>query len=170
MTCLACGAELEHAGVGRPRRFCSTACRVRAHRDPDVTKLAISRTIVTDLEALASTGQRFGAILADPPWRFETYSDAGKGRSAEQHYATQTLDDIKAMPVASIAADDCALFLWVTMPMLPAAFEIMEAWGFTYKTAAFVWAKIERRTSCRFSSRVSPLCPTIKLISGARSH
>src|SRR5262245_56606585 len=114
MTCLACGGELQHAGVGRPRRFCSTACRMRAHRDPGVTKLAIARTIVTDLEELAATGQRFGAILADPPWRSETYSDKGKGRSAEQHYSTQSLDNIRAMPVAGIAADDCALFLWAT--------------------------------------------------------
>ena len=49
--------------------------------------------------------------------------------------------DICALPVAELAAKDSALFLWVTFPNLPHAFEVIRAWGFTYKTVAFVWVK-----------------------------
>jgi N6-adenosine-specific RNA methylase IME4 len=85
--------------------------------------------------------QRYGVILADPPWRFEPYSRVtGMDRAAENHYPTSALEDIKAFDVRSIAAPDCVLFLWATAPMLPQAIEVMAAWGFVYKTCA-VWAK-----------------------------
>lgn len=83
----------------------------------------------------------FGAIYADPPWSFAVYSDKGKGKSAERHYAVMSLAAIKALPVADVAAPDCALFLWASDPMLPQALEVMAAWGFVYKTVAFTWAK-----------------------------
>jgi len=50
-------------------------------------------------------------------------------------------DNIACIDVGAIAAPDCALFLWATLPMLPEAFSVMESWGFKYKTAAFSWAK-----------------------------
>ncbi len=86
------------------------------------------------------TGQ-YAAILADPPWSYEVWSAKGKGRTAEHHYSTMTLADIMALPVASLALPDCALFLWATYPNLPQAFEVMQAWGFRYSTVAFTWAK-----------------------------
>ena len=86
----------------------------------------------------------YGAIYADPPWRFSTYSDKGKGRSAEAHYDCMSLPEIKAMPVASWAAPDAALFLWATDPMLRHALDVMEAWGFKYKTVAFYWVKLNK--------------------------
>lgn len=52
-----------------------------------------------------------------------------------------SIEDICAFPVADLADKDCALFLWATLPMLPEAFKVIEAWGFNYKTAAFVWIK-----------------------------
>jgi hypothetical protein len=52
-----------------------------------------------------------------------------------------TIEDIKALPVVDIAAKDCCLFLWGTWPMLPEVLEVVTAWGFTYKTLAFDWAK-----------------------------
>ncbi len=91
------------------------------------------------------TGRKYGIILADPPWTFKTYSAKGKGRSAEKHYPCMSLNDIEALPVANIAADDCALFLWATFPMLPQALAVMEAWRFSYRTVAFVWAKRTRK-------------------------
>jgi len=94
-----------------------------------------------DLFTLAQTERKFRAILADPPWSFKVYSGKGKSRSAEQHYDTMTLDDIKALPVAPLAAEDCALFLWAVMPQLPEALEVIKAWGFEYKTCGFTWVK-----------------------------
>lgn len=96
---------------------------------------------VDDLLALASSGKRFAAILVDPPWKFHTYSGKGKQRSADRHYDTMSIDDIKALPVEALAADDCALFLWAVCPEIPGALEVITAWGFTYKTFGFVWTK-----------------------------
>jgi len=85
---------------------------------------------------------QFGAILADPPWNFRTYSKKGRDRCPDaRHYDVMDLDDIKAMPVQDIAASDCALFLWVTDPLLQQGLDVMQEWGFTYKTIAFTWAK-----------------------------
>ena len=53
-----------------------------------------------------------------------------------------TLEDIRSLPVSNLAEQDCALFLWVTDPMLPEAFKLIDAWGFAYKTVAFMWAKL----------------------------
>jgi N6-adenosine-specific RNA methylase IME4 len=96
---------------------------------------------VEDLHKLAASGKRFAVIYADPPWDFTTYSDAGKGRSAEMHYGVMSLDAIKALPVEALAADDAVLLLWATWPNLLDAIALIEAWGFRYKTAGFVWVK-----------------------------
>lgn len=101
---------------------------------------------------------KFGAILADPPWRFETWGVGGRDRSADQHYlqqapdcgaavssfTTMTLDEICAMPVPEVAADDCCLFLWACCPLLREALQVMEAWGFDYRATAFSWAKVNQ--------------------------
>lgn len=94
------------------------------------------------------TGQ-YGAIYADPPWRFKTFSAKGRDRCPDgyskdgniKHYFTMSLADIEALPVGDLAADDCALFLWATDPLLPEAIKLGGTWGFTYKTVAFYWAK-----------------------------
>ena len=88
----------------------------------------------------------YGAILVDPPWSFLTRSDKGKDRSPEQHYDCMTLDEIKALPVKELAAKNCALFMWVIDTHLPMALDVIEAWGFTYKTRAFCWAKQNRKS------------------------
>ena len=117
--------------------------------DIEQTREAYSSSIreggsIEDLASLASTGKRFSVIYADPPWEFRVYSGKGKQRSAERHYDTASLNDIKALPVPALAADDCALFLWCVMPELPGALDVIKAWGFEYKTAAFTWIKENR--------------------------
>lgn len=89
----------------------------------------------------------YRVLYADPPWTFATYSDRGKGRSAEAHYDCMSLDAIKALPVRELAADDAILLLWATDPLLPRAFEVIEAWGFAYKTVGFYWVKLNRGRS-----------------------
>lgn len=86
----------------------------------------------------------FGVLYADPPWAFTVRSDKGKGRSAEQHYGCMTKREILDLPVGDLAARDCVLFLWVTDPMLRFGMDVIEAWGFTYKTVGFNWAKLNR--------------------------
>lgn len=84
---------------------------------------------------------KYGLIYADPPWHFTVRSPKGEARSASEHYPTMTLADIKALPVADVAAKDCLLMMWVVDPMLPEALEVLKAWGFTFKTVGFYWAK-----------------------------
>lgn len=97
----------------------------------------------------------FGAILADPPWQYEVWSAKGTGRSAEQHYSTMSAIEILSMPVSHFAADDCVLFLWVTWPCLKQGLDVIEQWGFTYKTCAFDWMKASNTQPDFFQEEVA---------------
>ena len=85
--------------------------------------------------------RKFNVIYADPPWRFEVRSSKGLDRAADNHYPTMALKDVLALPVADIAAKECALFLWTTVPFMEHAFAVLKAWGgFQYKSHC-IWAK-----------------------------
>lgn len=94
--------------------------------------------------------QHFGAILADPPWRFNVWSgtevvQARDSKStykpASVHYRTMSIEELCALPVGDLVAPDCVLFVWVCWPTLLEAIDLVEAWGFKYKTCAFNWTK-----------------------------
>jgi N6-adenosine-specific RNA methylase IME4 len=85
-------------------------------------------------------------VLADPPWTFKTYSAKGKAKSPERHYDCMALADICALPVAQVAAPSSVLFLWTTGPHLQQAFKVIDAWGFTYKSMGFTWAKLNTQS------------------------
>lgn len=86
----------------------------------------------------------YNIIYADPPWRFETYSEEGKDRSAEKHYHCMSFEDICKLPVQDLAADDCTLLMWVTDPMLDKGLELMREWGFKFVTVGFYWGKTNK--------------------------
>ena len=92
---------------------------------------------VTDnLESLA--GQKFGTIYADPPWR---YGNVATRANVDRHYAgTMSVEEVCALPVESLAADDAHLHLWTTNGFLREAFDVIAAWGFEYRSC-FVWVK-----------------------------
>ena len=88
---------------------------------------------------------KYNIIYADPPWK---YNDKmvmkgvhGNIRGAESFYNTMTLQDIKNLSVNKITDNNCILFIWVTMPLLPEVFEVIKSWGFKYKTCGFCWIK-----------------------------
>ena len=93
--------------------------------------------------------KKYKIIYADPPWKYKVYSDKGLGRSAESHYSTMTTDEICALPIEKLADRDCVLLMWVTMPCLMDGFRVLEAWGFTYKTVAFVWVKQNKKATVK---------------------
>lgn len=113
--------------------------------------------------------KKYQVIYADPPWayrqkqiNFQSY-DKGKKyfNDVTEHYATMSNDDIKALNVAQIADVDCLLFLWVTSPNLDVGIETGKAWGFEFKTVAFVWEK--QRTNYGFYTLSScELCLVFK--------
>ena len=86
----------------------------------------------------------YNIIYADPPWTYYVWTSKDKGRTASAHYETMSTENICALPVANITASDCILFLWTTCPNLPDALRVVNSWGFTYKTVAFVWVKTNR--------------------------
>ncbi len=93
-----------------------------------------------------------GAIEADPAWHFTAWSDKAT-RHAGRHYPTMTREEIMALPVADLAADDCALFLWATYPNLQQGLDTLAAWGFTYSTVAFTWAKVSKNSGNSFAPK-----------------
>jgi N6-adenosine-specific RNA methylase IME4 len=97
---------------------------------------------VDDLVALAASGKRFPVVYADPPWPFETRGRLARG-AVTDHDGTVPIDQIKALPIASLAADDAVLLLWCTWPhiVLGTHVEVIRAWGFKPSTCAFVWIK-----------------------------
>ena len=83
---------------------------------------------------------KYRVIYADPPW---SYGDERSGMGgAIDHYNTMSLEDIKALPVKELAEDDAVLFMWTTAPLLEEAFEVVNAWGFKYKTN-IIWNKVK---------------------------
>ena len=85
----------------------------------------------------------FGVIYADPPWAFRTFSGENMTphRCAEDHYRTMTFAEMAALPVADVAAKDCALFMWVVGSHLVESIDLARVWGFEFKTDAFYWLK-----------------------------
>jgi len=94
------------------------------------------------LDHIQKTG--YGAILADPPWQFQNRT----GKVAPEHkrlsrYQTLDLQEIKEIPVWVVAAEQSHLYLWVPNALLREGLEVMEAWGFKYKTN-IIWHKIRK--------------------------
>ena len=83
---------------------------------------------------------RYPVIYADPPWRYEHPPIGSSSRSIENHYPTMSLEEICALPVSEIAADDAVLLLWATAPKLAECFQVIASWGFEYRTC-MVWVK-----------------------------
>lgn len=83
---------------------------------------------------------KYRVIYADPPWKYADILPEGYG-AAEHHYKTLDIDELCALRIVDLAADDAVLFLWVTSPKLQECFQLIPAWGFIYK-ASFVWDKV----------------------------
>jgi len=86
--------------------------------------------------------KKYNIIYADPPWKYGTNTD--------KHYPTIPIKDIYNFPIDKIAAENCALFLWVTFPILPEALETVKKWGFRYATVAFTWIKTNKNNGKPF--------------------
>ena len=82
---------------------------------------------------------KYQVIYADPPWRYENPQMGITKKSIEYQYPTMSLEEIKNMKIPS--DDDCVLFLWAKAPNLREAFEVIEAWGFNYRTC-MIWDKV----------------------------
>lgn len=86
----------------------------------------------------------YGAILADPPWKFELYSARGETKAAQGQYQCMDLAEIEALPVLQLAMRHCVLGMWATSPMLPQQLGVMKRWGFRY-CGFIAWGKMTRK-------------------------
>jgi N6-adenosine-specific RNA methylase IME4 len=101
----------------------------------------------------------YQCVLADPPWAFATYNERGRSRCPDwrnakgmpTHYSVMSTRAICRLPVDELAAKDCALFLWISWPMLQDALQVIDMWGFKFKTCAFCWVKSTARGPDMFS-------------------
>ncbi len=113
----------------------------------------------------------FRVIVADPPWKYGKWGSASDSPTARKKfpngqwdqsfdmgYRTMTVEEIKALPVAKLAADDCDLYLWTTQKYLPDAFGVLEAWGFRY-CQTLTWCKTPRGTG-----QGGLYCPTTEFL------
>lgn len=83
---------------------------------------------------------KFDVILIDPPWEYRDKASSGK-RGVGYKYNTMSIGALSGLDLRSVTNDDCAMFMWTTFPQLDVAIELMQSWGFNYKTVAFVWIK-----------------------------
>ncbi len=103
------------------------------------TKMSVSDDL------LKAVGDRkFSTVLADPPWQFKNRT----GKMAPEHkrlrrYSTLSLQEIKELPVEAIVNDTAHLYLWVPNALLAEGLQVMEHWGFTYKTN-IIWYKVRK--------------------------
>lgn len=130
-------AEVVAKGEKEILRFAKEikAQRAKERRDERVHKII---EISKGNAPLGQVAERYPVIYADPPWRYD-YSET-ESRAIENQYPTMHLDEIKALPLDDISTDDAVLFMWATSPKLDAAFDVLTAWGFSYRTCA-VWDK-----------------------------
>lgn len=118
----------------------------------------------------------YDIIYADPPWDYNGKMQYDKSSiksenagfeknifisSALFKYPTLKLKELKELDVRSIAAGDCLLFMWTTGPQLAYAVELGQAWGFEYKTVAFVWDKMVHNPG-RYTLSQTELCLVFK--------
>ena len=88
----------------------------------------------------------FSVLMADYPWPWKARSENGMAKSPEAHYKTMSIDELKQIPLHVLAADDCALFFWVTWPLMPVWNEVLKAAGFEYAGLAWEWRKFNPET------------------------
>jgi N6-adenosine-specific RNA methylase IME4 len=129
---------------GAKRTTGTKAAKIVERRTTDIETTQAKRADKEErlgAKIMALPTEKFGVIVADPEWHDEVYSEqTGMNRHASRHYTTSSIEEIKARPVDTIAADDCVLFLWSTNQHLDVAIDVLRAWGFEY-ASHYIWRK-----------------------------
>jgi len=92
--------------------------------------------------------KKYNIIYADPPWNYAQIGNRVGGRT--NPYKAMRFVDICELPIREISDDDCVLFLWITLPLLPEGLFLLKQWGFEYKTVAFTWVKRNKKADSWF--------------------
>lgn len=92
--------------------------------------------------------KKYKIIYADPGWKYKF--SATNSRFVNKKYKVMDKEAICQLPITEITMPNAALFLWITYPKLDWAFDVIKAWGFTYKTCAFTWIKLNKGSNRLF--------------------
>lgn len=91
--------------------------------------------------------KKYQIIYADPPWEYRQSGSKKNARGmAKQHYPTMSTEEICNLPINRIKTDTTVLLIWATFPNIGETLKVIDAWGFIYKTAAFVWVKKNKKS------------------------
>ncbi len=101
------------------------------------------------LDLVGGPAERYDLIYMDPPWEFENYSEKGEDRNANRWYDTMSLAQLKLLPVADLASENCMASCWMTFPRLIDGLELMRHYGFRYVTVGHVWIKMNKLVGIR---------------------
>ncbi|GAA6162587.1 MT-A70 family methyltransferase [Pelagimonas sp. KU-00592-HH] len=96
----------------------------------------------------------YDLIMADCPWLYRNWSEAGEHKNASAQYSCMSIDDIRRLRVADLAAKDCVLWLWCTNPMIDVQIDVMKGWGFKFVTSGH-WAKFTEKSFDRNDNVIS---------------
>ncbi len=100
-----------------------------------------------------TANKKYRVIYADPPWMYDKGKElSDKYGDVLKHYPAMETEDICLLPVSELCENNCVLFMWATAPKLPEALQVIEAWGFQYKTN-IVWDKVKHNFGFYFSVR-----------------
>jgi N6-adenosine-specific RNA methylase IME4 len=104
------------------------------------------------IDNLFSVRTKYNIVYADPPWSYKDKRNKYKRLcgGALSYYNTMSVEEISSLPVKDITDENCMLFLWVTFPMLQEGLDVMDKWGFKYKTLGFSWIKTNKRNKKPF--------------------
>lgn len=94
-----------------------------------------------------NTDKKYTVIYADPPWQFKSVKTGGSMTSGSEHQykSVMSIDDLKNMPIANLAAENCALVMWYVGSQPQEALDLVKAWGFTVRNMnGFVWEKLTK--------------------------
>ena len=90
--------------------------------------------------------KKYSIIYADPPWPHKALTKNGIiNRGVAKCYRTMTINELYNLPIGSIKARNCVLFIWINFPFLSEALQVINGWGFTYKTLGFSWIKFNKQ-------------------------
>jgi len=128
---LASGDEPTRAAL--KRAIAPAVKTLRSEAQAEKKERRATREVELAASQVALPAKKYGVIYADPEWQFDPYSaETGMDRAADNHYPTSDLLTLMKRDVGAVAAKDCVLFLWATVPMLVEAICVLDAWGFAW--------------------------------------
>lgn len=135
-------ADLPAPEFAKVRAGTKTVAQVKRDRKEATreTRREVNRAKVETTAPVRVGVARFATIVLDPPWDWGDEGDADQLGRARPEYATMSIDQIAALPVADLADVDCHVYLWITNRSLPKGFDLLDRWGFRYVTC-LTWCK-----------------------------